>query len=143
MAWSKVLKELQAFDSGIDAVIIDRVKDQEQAIVAANAEQLFSGILATGRPTKPDYAQSTIARKRRKGQPTNRVTLKDTGKFHISLKVDYREKEFELTSDDTKRVYLERKYGRDIYGLTDANLQRVIDRLENDLLTELKKRLGI
>lgn len=60
-----------------------------------NIDQLQEGKGAQGQQLRTDfavypnvYALYTIKEKQAKGQPFDRVTLKDTGKFYSSLKVD-------------------------------------------------------
>jgi hypothetical protein len=61
------------------------------------------------------------------GQPTNRVTLKDTGDFHDSFFARFVGKNIAIGATDEKAEKLEDRYGKAIYGLTDDNLQEVID----------------
>jgi len=80
----------------VNAMIEDSFKTP--AVIAEvkrlNNEQLDQGIDAKGKQMRtykakyPDvYAKYTIKKKQEKGQPYNRVTLKDTGKFREGLKV--------------------------------------------------------
>lgn len=90
------------------------------------------------------YAQSTIRRKSRKGQPTNRVTLRDTGEFHKSLFVVFDEGGFYIATEDEKLKYLEPKYGEAILRLTDENLKYLLQTYIRPMLAErLKNKLEI
>lgn len=103
------------------------VKDNEAWIVDMNTEdQLFErGVNRVGVSIMDymPYRPKTIEIKEIKGQPTNRVTLRDEGDFHRSFKVDADNEKFRILSTDGKAEWLERKYGMQIFGLTDENAQ--------------------
>lgn len=86
-----------------------------------NRKQLFEGIRATGADIKPAYAPLTILIKDQKGQPTDRVTLKDTGSFYEGIFVDVNSESFDIDSHDEKSEALKAKYGERIFGLTTEN----------------------
>ena len=69
------------------------------------------------------YTPKTIELKEIKGQPTNRVTLRDTGDFYASFKIITEPDKFTIIATDYKTDGLIRKYGRQILGLTDENAQ--------------------
>ena len=115
-------------------------------IIDANAEeQLFEqGINRLGvdimdyRP----YTPLTIAIKEEKGQPTNRVTLRDEGDFESSFYLEVGDKQFEIKASDFKTEDLIKKYGRQILGLTNENIAELIwQYVYPDLLTKAKKTI--
>lgn len=73
------------------------------------------------------YKESTIERKKRKGQPTTRVTLRDKGDFHEMIVPTIEGKYLKITSLDEKTNMLVDKYGKDIFTLTNDNLKRILD----------------
>jgi hypothetical protein len=85
------------------------------------------------------YAPSTIKIKRIKRQPTNRVTLKDTGDFYKTFDVDVDSNaNFSITSDTIKNTEdLRERYGNNITGLQDKNVAIVMERLEQEFYKEL------
>ena len=88
------------------------------------------------------YAESTIRKKIKKGQPTNRVTLKDTGDFYKSLRIEFDDKGFYIVSNDFKSPYLLKKYGPTIFKLTDENLETLIRKyIKPTLAVKLKEYL--
>lgn len=115
-------------------------------IIDANAEeQLFEqGINRLGvdimdyRP----YTPLTIAIKEEKGQPTNRVTLRDEGDFESSFYLEVGDKQFEIKASDFKTEDLIKKYGRQILGLTNENIAKLIwQYVYPNLLTKAKKTI--
>lgn len=71
------------------------------------------------------YKPLTIEIKKQKGQPTNRVTLRDTGDFHYSFGVQFKPDSFIITADDEKAPKLTLKYGKEIYGLTVESIEKL------------------
>lgn len=105
------------------------VKRYEAEICDMNSEdQLFEqGVNRVG-VSISDYAPyqpKTIEIKQIKGQPYDRVTLRDTGDFHASFFIEADDKGFTIKASDDKAEHLEKKYGRQIFGLTDTNAQEL------------------
>ena len=104
--------------------------DNEAYIIDMNAEeQLFEqGINRLGVDIMDyaPYSPLTIAIKEEKGQPTNRVTLRDTGDFEASFFLEVGDKQFEIKAADFKTEGLIKKYGRQILGLTNENIAALI-----------------
>lgn len=133
---------LRAFKDNLPTMLEDIIRDKEDVIVSAIADaQLYRrGINGRGEKimSYAPYAASTIKKKRKKGQPTTRVTLKDTGAFHESMYVVFDSEGFYIISDDEKTKYLIKKYGKEIFRLTDENFNRI---LRSHIRKELVKRL--
>lgn len=133
---------LRAFKDNIPKYLGDIIKDKEDVILEAITEnQLYKhGITGTGQKIwdYAPYTASTIKRKIKKGQPSNRVTLRDTGKFHKSMFLVIDSEGFYVTSDSTIAPYLIKKYGDEIFRLTDENLTRII---REHIRTELTNRI--
>lgn len=137
----QVIQNVKTFQQEVDSVIIDIIKENEDLVIQMNVDNLFAGIKNNGERIVPPYAASTVKRKKRKGQPFNRVTTRDQGDHHESIFIKYKEDEFELDASDFKKQYLVRKYGSDLYGLTEANIETLKGIIEEKLLLELRKRI--
>lgn len=137
---------LRAFRDSLPEMLEDVIRDNEDIIVSAIADdQLYRrGITGRGRKIK-DYApykDTTIRIKHEKGQPTTRVTLRDTGDFHNSMFVVFDADGFYITSSDEKTEDLVAKYGEDIFRLTDKNFTRIIrSHIRRDLLRRTRQAL--
>lgn len=125
------LKEnVEAFQQDIPYLMIKIVKQNEAYITDMNTEdQLYEqGVNNLGvsimdyRP----YAEFTIAMKHMTNQPSDRVTLRDTGDFHSSFFLQVGTESFEIMAGDSKTDDLIKKYGRQILGLTDENIANLI-----------------
>ena len=134
----------EALTSG--RIIQNIIWDNESYIVDLNAEeQLFEqGINRLGVEISDyaPYSPVTIAIKEAKGQPTNRVTLRDEGAFESSFYLEVGDKQFEIKASDFKTEDLIKKYGRQILGLTDENISILIWKyIFPDLIAETKKQI--
>lgn len=122
----------------------DIVRDKEDVIVSAIADdQLYRrGINGKGEKIMDymPYTTTTVRIKKKKGQPTTRVTLRDTGDFHNSMFVVFDAEGFYVTASDDKTPELIEKYGDEIFRLTDKNLTRIIrSHIRKELVKRLKK----
>lgn len=134
----------EALTSG--RLIQNIIWDNEAYIVDLNAEeQLYEqGINRLGVEIAEyaPYSPVTIAIKEAKGQPTNRVTLRDEGDFESSFFLEVGDKQFEIRASDFKTEDLIRKYGRQILGLTDENIAILIwQYIHPDLINEAKTQI--
>lgn len=106
------MKRLENLD--ILQLATDSVEDTRGDLLEKQKEQLFAGKDGSGEAITPFYRPATIAIKRKKGQPTDRVTLRDKGDFYGGLFVDVRKDSFVVDSTDPKAGALIKKYGPDI-----------------------------
>lgn len=122
------------------------IYENEAFIIDMNAEeQLFEqGINRLGISISDyaPYSPYTIQIKEQKGQPTNRVTLRDEGDFESSFFLQVSDKQFEIKAGDFKTEELIKKYGRQILGLTYENISQLIwSYIYPDLIDITKKEL--
>ena len=141
----ELLTKLKSFD--VSALIADTLKDNRlgRIIITTIQERLESeGKDSEGKSLKTDfgkssrgtgfYAKKTVSIKKAKGQPTDRVTLKDTGEFYQSFRSQIKANELGLTAD-FRNIYEnfqdsfsnESQFQEAILGLTDSELQRIFD----------------
>lgn len=122
------------------------IMDNEAVICDMNAEgQLYQkGVNTYGVPIMDymPYTPYTIEVKTIKGQPTDRVTLRDTGEFHESFYIEATDTQFVIKAHDWKTEKLIRKYGREILGLTRENLNELIHSyIYPELLSKAKETI--
>lgn len=110
--------------------LLGSVRENEAVVIDMNAEeQLFErgeNRLGVSIADYCPYSPVTIEEKRMRGQPYNRVTLRDTGDFESSFYIRYSGDSFEITASDGKTDDLVRKYGKEIFGLNRDNLDELI-----------------
>lgn len=127
-------------------IIQQIIWDNEAYIVDMNAEeQLYEqGVnrLGVSISDYAPYSPVTIEIKKAKGQPYNRVTLRDEGDFESSFFLEVGQQQFEIKASDWKTEELIKKYGRQILGLTDENISMLIwQYIYPDLINEAKKQI--
>jgi len=111
-------------------------------IIRMNTRRLYQlGQYTTGEDIadRVPYKPLTIQLKRAKGQPTDRVTLKDTGDFHASIYLSFDTTKMTVMADDPKTAKLVRKYGYEILGLTEQNLIDLQAKIYPKLLDKFKR----
>lgn len=144
----KLLQRVETFNDNLKdgTYISEIIKENEAWICDMNTEdQLYErGVNRVGVDIMDymPYTPKTIEIKEIKGQPTNRVTLRDEGDFHASFKVIVDKDKFTITAEDWKTEFLIRKYGRQILGLTDENAQELVNEyIYPDLLSKAREVL--
>lgn len=139
MGWTETIavvaalrERIATFELGLTSgrYVGDIIRENEAYIIDMNAEnQLYEqGInnLGVNISDYMPYSPYTIAIKEEKGQPTDRVTLRDEGDFESSFFVEAGNTQFEIKAADFKTEDLIKKYGRQILGLTDENIAKLI-----------------
>lgn len=109
--------------------IRELIVQNEDYIISLNKDQLNDeGINSQGIEiaSYAPYTPATVARKIKKHQPYDRVTLRDTGRFQRGFHLVMTPKTFRITSSDKKTEDLVDKYGPYIFGLTSENRNRLI-----------------
>lgn len=136
------LKAAEDFQKDTDSIIVNHMVGHESDIIELNTEkQLFEkGIDSAGKKITPPYRPLTIRMKRAKGQPTNRVTLQDTGAFHRSFYLTKGKDFVEINARDPKTKKLLVKYGEDVKGLTPDSRDKLVDIMRPGFQSGFKKR---
>ena len=115
--------------------ILNKPKTEEFIVRLNTRVQLYKeGIDSEGKTLVSiggNYAPSTVRKKKRKSQPTNRVTLYDSGEFYDSFTVTpTANADYTIDSDPMKNgKSLFKRWGENVEGLTDENAEKVIDYL--------------
>lgn len=141
LAW-----RLRKFHEILSKELVNEIMSHEKEIIEAVVQnQLYErGINGAGVEimSYEPYRPRTIKNKQRKGQPYNRVTLKDTGEWYNSLRLVYDTDGFFITSTDEKNTYLKKKYGPTILRLTNENLSMILYKyIRPNLKVKLEKYL--
>jgi hypothetical protein len=114
----RTVEELQ---TAVNGSIQESIDQNKQVIKELQTqEQMYQGITSKGIDIKPAYANSTKRIKRKKLQPTDRVTLFDTGDFYNSLEVIAGKNDLMIRTIISYSVFLVNKYA-DILGLDEEN----------------------
>lgn len=124
------IDRLQDFQSKANKYSVDAIEENKAIVLDMNfEEQLFEeGINRNDVPImdyKP-YSPVTEMIKAQKGQPYDRVTLRDKGDFGDEGDLQRNsDVEIEIISNDEKSPWLQHKYGKEILGLKEDNMEEM------------------
>lgn len=140
-----LLRKVEAFDP--ESIAIQSIEETKEAIADLNAEQLYAGKRKDGSDITPEYSERTKEIKREKGQPTDRVTLRDTGAFYMGLRVDVQGEDVKVYSTDEKSDDLFKKYAtktKNIFGLNPQYKGEYIrEVLKKRFISKARKAIGL
>lgn len=135
----EMLEKLESLPQALTLFGQDLVEQPDFAEVVTGLviEQHEAGERSDGSAIDPPYTPYTVRIKKQKGQPTDRVTLEDTGDYHAEMRVKVYENKVEVFSTNEKQdVYgntfntgeaLAAKYNDndgDIHGLQEESKER-------------------
>lgn len=144
--------KLRKFKDILNDCLIDCIQQDEKLLVSMVRDiQLYergeNGKAAAGRrfgdgvpimSYKP-YMPRTIKNKKKKNQPYDRVTLKDSGAFYRSMYVEVDEDGFSIEASDKKTAKLKEKYGDEILRLSDFHFKQYLDLIRKYRLMPMLK----
>ena len=150
------LDEIQDCFENIDIGEVAKmsIMDTKEEFLRLQKEQLWNGINSKGENITPPYTEMTIEIKERKGQPSERVTLNDTGDYYEGMYLDIVDNELVVMNHDAEGVVpsveksvsvdstmpvslqLLAKYGDDVLGLDEVSQQQYVDNALIDAMRE-------
>lgn len=122
-----IIKSLRLTRAELNDIGRSVVRYFQDEIIEMNQERLFTGRYVEGHRIEPEYTQLTEEEKRKKGQPFDRVTLKDTGDYYESFYVQASASQFYTGARDEKSESLSEKYedaDSSLLGLSEAQKDR-------------------
>lgn len=138
----KVCKNIQKLNRENILIDIYEKKKMQDFILDKNRyDQLFyQGVDSNGYRLAP-YSANTIVIKRRKNQPIDRTTLKDSGDFYDTFVLIFSsDLDFIVGADDSGKNLFDR-YGNDILGFTKDNKDEIINEVGNQFVEKTKKQI--
>ena len=137
---SRVRRGLLEVKDAVDWVTEETLRENSAYIIDLNQKQLYDhGKDRNDTPLNPPYAEATVVIKRKKGQPTNRVTLKDTGYFYEQFDVQVNGGDYAVGSYAEYTRYLTAKYGNNIFGLNVENTEEFKQHIRPIIIERLKE----
>jgi len=115
--------------------------DVQQVMKDANTDQLHSGLRSDGSTITPPYKPYTVKKKQEKGDPYDRVTLRDEGNYYEGFRVRVSPTRAEMYNVDEKSEKLKEKYGVLIEGLAPFAINRVREFLRPLFVAQARKFL--
>lgn len=116
-----------------EKAVLQIVRANEADALDLNLSQLFDGKDSDGKEITPGYSPFTIMIKKQKGQPTDRVTLKDEGDFYNSFFLNATKFPIVFDSKDLKSPMLTEKYGSQIFGLGDKSKEEFVQDIKPEV----------
>lgn len=135
-----ILKKLESIDVK-EAARVSITNTHEYA-EAQQKLQLFQGIGADDLKIIPSYSAKTKAIKIKKGQPIDRVTLRDTGAFYQGIRIDVVGEVIRTDSIDEKSQDLQGRYGGEIFGMGTRYRERYVKILKPEFIKQIKSKLN-
>lgn len=125
-----ILDKLVGIEDELPAFASQLMNDEStiSLITDMNAQQLYEGKRSDDSEITPEYKPYTKQVKQGKGQPTDRVTLRDTGEFYDELRVKTSNGRSEVYNINWKAQQLEEKYNDGdavIYGLAPKYMEQL------------------
>lgn len=126
----KARKKLKDIEASIYQDLAKAILANKELLVEIqNQGQLFQkGEDSKGFALRPSYASATVNYKRRNKQPTDRVTLKDTGSFYESVAIEVKGEQMIITASVPYTKYLLSRYGQDIFGVQKIAFKEFLQR---------------
>lgn len=135
---------LRKIDEGtIFKVVFNRSQIKEEIIYLNTQKQLFElGVNSRGE-NLGEYSPVTKAFKQAKGQPTDRITLKDTGEFYRSFRVFVQSNQITIVANPVKDdSNLFEDFGTEILGLTPTSIENLKPLVIENYKQYLRQLLG-
>jgi len=142
----KTHKDTQGLLKSYDSLIQSIMEELEPDMIELNKSQLLQGKNAVG-GQMPEYANNPryLRLKRRVGSKSlPNMDYKLTGKFHESFKAKTDKIGTEIFATDFKKKFLEKRVaGEELYGVTDENIDKLVDKAADLLEQKIRKALRI
>ena len=126
----------------IQRVASEAVDESKDSILDLNVMQMNRGLRADGSFISPSYSPMTVEIKKAKGQPYDRVTLRDTGEFQREIYAIVQGIKIDIGSRNWKESKIEKKYSKargSIFGLSEKYANTYI---EDDLRPIFNKKIS-
>lgn len=121
------IRSLTQIADNMDQVVRTIVLKHEGQLLKTIKLRLFQKSLDANLKWLGTYSPVTKARKKAKGQISNRVTLRDTGRWYASMFIDFKNSEIIVDATDVKTGELEDMFGEAILGLAEFEKEHFVD----------------
>ena len=126
----RLQQQLKAMEAVINPSIQETINRSKPLLIdeQTNTQWYSKGQDAEQSEISPSYALSTVIAKQKKGQPTDRVTLKDTGALYDSIRVEATATQLIISANVEYYKYLVIHYDTNILlGLQEPFLKKYIE----------------
>ena len=133
-------------DGSVEAqekALLTIIRANEADALDLNLSQLLQGKNAEEKEIVPGYTPFTIMIKKAKGQPSDRVTLKDEGDFHNSFFLEAQKFPVVFDAKDRKTSMLTEKYGSEIFGLGKKSKDEFVEDIKPEVQDYYKSLIRV
>lgn len=137
----RAYKNIQTVHNQFDDIVQSVISANQAELIDLNTSQLEQGKTSESKFITPEYRSDDYAQfKQSQGSkaPFGTPDLKLTGDFYSGFKAEVAPKYLEITSTDKKSGKLQKKYGDEIYGLTDKNKSEFAQLIKEPLLKNVR-----
>lgn len=125
------------------AEIYDRNEFKELVAQLNLQDQLFAKGINSKGVSLGEYAESTKKKKRKDGLPDDRITLFQSGSFYDTIQIIPDNDGFWIVMDGRKQnTDLFVRYGEDVLGLTEENLEPLKDLINEELVKLIQEKIS-
>lgn len=118
--------------NSIRFILADEIRKERKWIIEANRQQLLKGQRSDGKDM-PEYVEGSKA-----PSAPGLITLFDSGEFLDSIDSLFNDEGITFESDDYKAGFLLGKYGKEVLGLNQENIQE----LQKRVLPRIRARVA-
>lgn len=138
---AEMMRRINAVD--IDTIVEDSIEATKGDLLEQNRQQMNAGQTKENKAITPLYAPSTVTRKKKLGQPYDRVTLKDKGELYDKMAAQVDNEQVIIGSGAEHAKYLEEKYGIQIFGVGSDFKIKYNDVLAPVIIGKVKDQTGM
>ena len=134
---NNLLKKFQNLNP--DQLITDSVVETKEVYGDLQVEQQLQGLKADGNEM-PDYSATSVDLF---GKEPGPIKLRDTGAFQTAIEVKVDASVIVARSNDSKNDMMVKRYGKEIFGLSDKFKQEFRQQLEPVVINNFRKNLNL
>ena len=138
---AEMIRRIEGID--FQSVMEDAVEQTKGDFVKENLDQMNAGKTKDQTSITPLYAPKTVAYKKRKGQPYDRVTLKDKGDLYAKTGAIVDNDAIRIGSDVPYADSLQKKYGDGIWGIGGQYQENYVAVLNPVFIGDIKDKTGM
>lgn len=139
--FERIVENLQKTD--MEAIVLKLLNDRADEMLQMERSRLLEGLLSTGQQISPPYASSSYAEYKLKLNPLGVVDLTLTGAFTGAFIMSATSFPIFFGSLDEKSFSLIQKYGDDIFGETQEDLDKINEEIIPDIQAQLLNVLDV
>jgi hypothetical protein len=132
-----IMNKLRTIRDTVPELLTEIIQENKTIIEDMNIAQLQRGQRADGE-ILPDYSEASVMRY---GKPPGPIKLFDTGAFYRGITANVYNNALDMDSTDSKTALLAWRYGEEIVGLQEQNVEVLKEEIIKPGLIEKARKL--